>query len=549
VSRAITREDLTSAVRLLARLPSRLRAPVTLVEARAVVRDRLDRRDELFLDLARRTIFERPASPYRPLLARAGCEWGDLARLVRADGVEGALRTLCRQGVYFTVDEFKGRRPVVRGSETFDVAPHRFHNPVATPELSIGTSGSRGRSTAVPLGLDQIRDNAIDLRLSLEARGGGRWTHALWSTPGSSALGSGVRLALMGTPPSRWFSQVDPRAAGLHPRYAWSARVVRLAGALARSPIPAPEYVPVQDPEPIARWMSAVLRAGGTPHLQTYVSGAVVVARAAERAGVPIRGAQFTVTGEPATPLRMAVVEAAGASVVPRYSMQETGTIGYGCLGRKASDEVHVYRHRHALVQPGEDGAALGLPAAALLATSLSPTARMILLNVSTGDQADLDERECGCPLQGLGWPTHLQNVRSFEKLTAAGMTFADADVVGVLEGVLPARFGGGPGDYQLQEVEDEAGRARLRLVVDPAVGALDEAAVSRAFLDVIGQGAGPERVMGQAWREWQVVQVVRARPATTGSGKILHLHVARELSTREPGAILGPTRPRRSTP
>ncbi len=70
------------------------------------------------------------------------------------------------------------------------------------------------------------------------------------------------------------------------------------------------------------------------------------------------------------------------------------------------------------------------------------------------GDQAVVSERACGCPYQQLGWTTHLHGIRSFEKLTAAGMTFLDTDVIRVLEEVLPGRFGGIPSDYQLVEEE-----------------------------------------------------------------------------------------------
>lgn len=60
-----------------------------------------------------------------------------------------------------------------------------------------------------------------------------------------------------------------------------------------------------------------------------------------------------------------------------------------------------------------------------------------------------------------LGWTLHLHGIRSVEKLTAAGMTFLDSDVIRVLEEVLPGRFGGGPTHYQLVEEEDaEDGRA-----------------------------------------------------------------------------------------
>ena len=96
--------------RLVGGLRRYLRNPLTLAEARATLRCRLERREADFLALARDAVFANPRSPYRALLRLAGCEYGDLERLVRRDGVEGALRALLRQGVYLTVDEFKGRR-------------------------------------------------------------------------------------------------------------------------------------------------------------------------------------------------------------------------------------------------------------------------------------------------------------------------------------------------------------------------------------------------------------------------------------------------------
>ena len=65
-------------VRLAAELPGYLRRPLTLDDARAAVAARLAHREASFLEVVRRRVYERPASPYRALLARAGCEWGDL---------------------------------------------------------------------------------------------------------------------------------------------------------------------------------------------------------------------------------------------------------------------------------------------------------------------------------------------------------------------------------------------------------------------------------------------------------------------------------------
>jgi hypothetical protein len=124
-----------------------------------------------------------------------------------------------------------------------------------------------------------------------------------------------------------------------------------------------------------------------------------------------------------------------------------------------------------------------------------------------------------------LGWKTHLHTIRSREKLTTAGMTFLDADLVRVLEEVLPARFGGGPVHYQLVEEEDHSGRPVLRLLVHPSVGPLDPEAVADAFLSAIGAGPGAAQVMGRFWRDASVLRVERRAPIATATGKILHLH------------------------
>jgi hypothetical protein len=64
----------------------------------------------------RQAIYQRPENPYRTLLDHAGFEYGDIEKLVSKKDVEGTLHALFEQGVYLTVDEFKGRRPLIRGS-------------------------------------------------------------------------------------------------------------------------------------------------------------------------------------------------------------------------------------------------------------------------------------------------------------------------------------------------------------------------------------------------------------------------------------------------
>lgn len=151
---------------------------------------------------------------------------------------------------------------------------------------------------------------------------------------------------------------------------------------------------------------------------------------------------------------------------------------------------------------------------------SLLPTAPFVFLNLSLGDQARVVRRRCGCLLEALGWTTHLETVRSFEKLTAGGIAFLDTDVVHVLEKVLPARFGGGPTDYQLVEEEVENGRPCLRLLVHPAVGPLNPDEVAEAFLRAASPGSGIERLAGLLWQDGHFLRIERRPPLAMASGK-----------------------------
>ena len=526
-------EDASIGARFLWRLPSFLRHPISAEQAKVTLRRRLERREGNFMALARQAIYAHAASPYRQLLNHAGCEYGDLERLVGQEGVEGALRILYRQGVYLTVDEFKGRRPAVRGNAIIEVEPDRHRNPLSAIHVSARSSGSRGSGTPVGIDFAHIRDCSVNQCLTLDARGGIEWRHANWGVPGGGAMVELLRLIHFGARPVRWFSQLDPATPGLHPRYRWSARLMRWGGRLTGVALPRPQYVPLESPLPIVQWMKEVLREGRVPHLLTFASSAVRLCQAALDARLDLCGVQFWVGGEPVTEARMAVIRSAGAQATPAYGTSESGLIGDGCLAPEAADDLHFFHDSHAMIQSGPDGERTGLPPLALLISSLRPTAPLILLNASLGDQAVLVRRACNCPLERLGWDTHLHTIRSFEKLTAGGMTFLDTDVIRVLDEVLPARFGGAPTDYQLVEEQGDNGHVRLQLLVHPRVGPLDTDMVAEAFLTAIAHGSGVERVMGLLWREARFLRVERGVPRITASGKILHLHVERRPSAQ----------------
>jgi hypothetical protein len=123
----LPREDILAGIELVRRLPFWFRRPMNLEQARRTLRERLERREAS--SLARAAVYRVQARPYRALLDRAGCQYGDLERLVRRDGVDSALRDLFAHGVYLTADEFEGPRPVIRGNAMIAVDPGQLRNP------------------------------------------------------------------------------------------------------------------------------------------------------------------------------------------------------------------------------------------------------------------------------------------------------------------------------------------------------------------------------------------------------------------------------------
>jgi hypothetical protein len=95
--------------------------------------------------------------------------------------------------------------------------------------------------------------------------------------------------------------------------------------------------------------------------------------------------------------------------------------------------------------------------------------------------------------------------------------------ILELVERELPARFGGGPLSYQLIQRDDRVvhGLASLALLVDPAVGEIDEPAlvttVERALT-----ASGPYTSQFRRRDGW--ITVVRRKPFLTPAGKLLQL-------------------------
>ncbi|MFN8522922.1 MAG: hypothetical protein U0821_07410 [Chloroflexota bacterium] len=521
------------AARLARDVPPFLQRRLSLDAARSHIARGLAEREVRFLDLVDRAVYQHPRSPYRQLLAHAGCEHGDLRALVRTEGIEGALRRLASQGVYVTFDEFKGRQVAVRGSARFAFSDRDFDSPlIRVPHYFDFTGGTSGRPMPVARTLDVLEDVAAMLAVVFEAHGIDRPRHVLWrgGSPSyplvHSRLGSRVEL---------WLNPVRGLPVLARSGLMYLRGLARVAGHR----IPMPRYGDLMNPEWVARWLLHHPRHDGTVVVTCTITSAVRVAAAAIATGVPLTGVTFYVGGEPLTARRRGAIEASGAGLLLDYSTNELPSASSGCVNGVAPDDVHLMTNLYAVIQRQRELFTGGVSVDALLFTTLSPTAGKIGINVEPGDSARIEIRDGDCcRIGGLGLTTHLSDIRSFEKMSSEGTTFVRSNLIQILEEELPARFGGDPVDYQLVEEEGSDGATRLVLHIDPRVGRIDHGAVRALLLSELRRGGLFSAFQAALIERADSIIVRRRAPLATRGGKVLPFHLQRNDEKSGVGAM-----------
>ena len=518
--------------RFLTGLRRYLSVEVTETECHALLATRLGARAASFLELVRRGIYAQPESPYLWLLRHAGVEFGDVERLVGDLGVEGALGRLYDVGVHVTLDEFKAKRPLRRGSSTLATSARDFDNPLLTRHYETRTGGSRSAGTRLIVDLDAVGAEACYDQVFLQTFGLSDRPIALWRPvpPGSAGLKDVLRLARLGHTVDRWFSQV-PVSFRTDLRHAAFVYAIAVTSRASGRSLAHPEHVPLGRADVIARWL-ATQTAGGRPaHLNTTASAAVRVAAAARDGGFDISGTFFRTGGEPLSPGKVRMIRAAGCAVASHYSMAEVGRIGVACGQPEADDDVHVTVDKVALLER-DCRVSVGGHVPGLVLSTLQWGSPKIMLNVEVGDYGVLKKRTCGCPWDALGFTWHLHTIRSYEKLTSEGMHFVGADLITIVEDVLPAKFGGDATDYQFVE-EEEEGLPRVSLIVSPRVGQADPAQLEATVLTALAAHGAANKMMAAVWADGRTIRVVRRQPYATVTGKIHSLHVPAAGATR----------------
>jgi len=505
-----------------------LRERLTLAQAEEQITRGLDQRERNFIELIRTRVFDDPDSPYRPLFGHAGCAFSDFQASVHHHGVDGALERLAAAGVYLTSEEFKGKKEVVRGGNSFRVSPELFLRQGPTSGFIGVSSGTRNQpvSTFIPLDWIAVRTPVAGVFFAahnLLSRAHAIYDGILPAAPGMNNL---LIYGKLGIPLDRWFSHpISVHSRTERTYYYLLNQLIIMTGKLYAARFPWPEFVDVSELRRIVRWVEETNRGGRGCCITTAASNAARIARLASGMSVSLEGTTFIAVGEPYTESKREVIERAGARAVTRYAYGGGVNVGYACADPRHTDDVHVNEYFLALLAhptplPGDDP-----PIHPLLCTTLSPLAPRLLVNVQSGDYAALERRACGCALGGVGLTLHVHRIRSFEKFTSEGLNYFYGDLFELFEKTIPAEFGGGPGDYQLVEEEDQGGQTRLTLLVHPAVGNLDEAHLIARLQEALAGKSRGHQFMTRVWEGVGTFRVRRQAPYASPRGKILPLH------------------------
>ena len=507
-----------------------LKNPLTFEESGDMIRNGLEMRKVNFLSMLRRCIFENPKSPHKALLDHAGYTFGDIESLVNRIGLEEALKKLYSDGVYVDIQEFKGKKPAIRGKRTFTFTERDFNNHLLSSGFDIQTGGTTGRSVNVRVPLEFIRHNAIY----------GIYASSLYNIPGKKViiwlpilpalegLFFNLRFGIAGFPPVKWYSQTDPDS--IKPLFIDRMKTISTILLARRYGInlPAAEFIDMRETNKIAKWMSQNDKGNGGYAVVTYASSALRLVVEARKEGFRLGDTVFWLMGEPLTPKKRQVIEEYGCKAFSLYGCNELMLIGHGCENPGWVDDLHFFEDKLAVIQHhkkidhSEDGVG------AFLFTTLLDISPKIFLNTELGDYGVIETRKCGCRFEEVGLKTHMHSIRSFEKLTAEGVTFIGSNIIPLVEEILPATFGGSAVDYQFVEEEDEEGHSKVYALVDPKLGEIDEAKLKEITYTALSGSKESQRGSKLLWDQVGTFQFLRVSPIPTKRGKILPFYIRR---------------------
>ena len=131
---------------------------------------------------------------------------------VRRFGVEATLKQLAREGVYFTSEEFKGKKEVIRGGQSFRVVPELFDRRGVSAGYQTQSSGTTNDPIRSFVSLDLLAIRTPVTYVFFVAHGLFSHAHAMYDAilPGSAGINNLLIYARMGVMAERWFARKVP---------------------------------------------------------------------------------------------------------------------------------------------------------------------------------------------------------------------------------------------------------------------------------------------------------------------------------------------------
>ena len=321
-----------------------LKRPLSLAECYSIVRDRMENREVNFLTMLERGVYSNPRSPYRRLLEHAGCELGDVRSMVKSAGLESTLRRLSDAGVYITIEEYKGKKPVERNGLSFAAQPEDFDNPDIRIEAGLERASGATRSQGIRThrGFDFLTDlTAVDGVLYDEL-GWQKFLYVFWH----SSLNISLIVAKLRVPVDKWFFPLTSNENRARAVYAVAV------GKAFGCPIPWPKRTGANSAHEVASWLAKNKGRQSLRVLKAKTSLAVRVCLAAQEHNLDISGVHFIAAADPLTPAREQMIRATGCSVGVNYSSSETGFIAHCCVNSTGDDAHFLKSHLAVIEQP-----------------------------------------------------------------------------------------------------------------------------------------------------------------------------------------------------
>jgi len=494
-----------------------LAEPITPEQASETITQGVEQREARFLRKLDVSIYANPKSPYRKLLEAAGCEYGDVARLVETDGVENALGKLEAAGVHLTFEEFKCRTPTVRGSQSFHFEPEDFNDHTFRAETMGRTSGTSGPPIPFGWSFALTVQWAPHWCVFFAANGAIGVPLIFWTPGNSGSIGPQLACAKFNQRVEDWFVSQDMTSLADRAYAGAKHWICRQFASFPR-----PSNVAYHDTAPVLNRVLGRLREREAVSICTTPSAAVRLSLAAQEQDVNLTGAVFLLGAEPLTPARRQAIESSGARATSLYGATEAVWAGGQCCFPQHADEVHVLRDLHAVISGSEPDPSVESDAPRLLFTSLAPVTSKVMLNTDIGDRGLIEYRRCDCLYDRMGCRQTIHTIRSSDKLTEFGVTIWVADVYHVLEDLMPRNYQASASDFQLIETRTPDGLPRYLLLVHPRVQAVNDQALAKLFLRELGQQKSYYGFMTSIWAREKVLEVYRRSPIATSRGKLL---------------------------